>query len=112
MTQRLLTPSKITAWLECAHFLSLRNQADAGTLVLARTHMGSLAELLVEKGQTHERNCLQDLENQGRSVYQVPGRNPDESFEQWVRRVGNPMERGYDVIYQMPFAHEGVSPTS
>jgi uncharacterized protein len=108
MTQRLLTPSKITAWLECAHFLSLRNQVDAGTLQISSTRLGSLAELLVEKGSTHERNCLQDLENQGRSVYQVPGRNPDESFEGWVARIGNPMERGHDVIYQMPFAHEGI----
>ena len=108
MTQRLLTPSKITAWLECAHFLSLRNQVDAGILKLNPTRMGSLAELLVEKGSTHERNCLADLENQGRSVYQVPGRNPHESFEEWVTRIGNPMDRGYDVIYQMPFVHEGI----
>jgi uncharacterized protein len=108
MTQRLLTPSKITAWLECAHFLSLRNQVDAGILKLNPTPLGSLAELLVEKGSTHERNCLADLENQGRSVYQVPGRNPHESFEDWVARIGNPMDRGYDVIYQMPFVHEGI----
>lgn len=108
MSQRLLTPSKITAWLECAHFLSLRNAVDAGTLELPPTHMGSLAELLVEKGTTHERNCLQDLENQGRSVFQVPGRNPDESFEQWVGRIGNPMELGADIIYQMPFTHMGI----
>ena len=108
MSQRLLTPSKITAWLECAHFLSLRNQVDAGSLQLEPTPRGSLADLLIEKGATHEKNCLQDLEDRGHEVYQVPGRNPDESFEAWVLRIGNPMERGYDVIYQMPFAHEGI----
>jgi uncharacterized protein len=108
MPERLLTPSKITAWLECAHFLSLRNQADAGILTIAPTPMGSLAELLVEKGSTHERDCLADLENQGRSVYQVPGRNPDETFTQWVARIGSPLAMGHDVIYQMPFVHEGI----
>jgi uncharacterized protein len=108
MTQRLLTPSKITAWLECAHFLSLRNQVDAGTLTVTPNPMGSLADLLVEKGSTHERNCLRDLEERGRSVYQVPGRNSDESFEEWVTRIGNPMEANHDVIYQMPFVHEGI----
>lgn len=108
MSQRLLTPSKITAWLECGHFLSLRNQVDAGILQLEPAPRGSLADLLIEKGATHELNCLQDLQDQGREVYQVPGRNPDESFEAWVARIGNPMERGYDVIYQMPFAHEGI----
>ncbi len=25
MTERLLTPSKVTAWLDCAHFLTLRH---------------------------------------------------------------------------------------
>ena len=108
MTERLLTPSKITAWLECAHSLSLANQLDAGSLLVEPTPMGSLAELLVQKGSEHERNCLLDLENQGRSVYQVPGRNPGESFAQWVDRLGNLLERGYDVIYQMPFVHEGM----
>ena len=108
MTEHLITPSKITAWLECDHFLSLRNLADSGHLELAPRPMGSLADLLVKKGATHERDCLMDLENEGRSVFQVPGRNPKETFSQWVRRIGNPMEDGYDVIYQMPFIHEGI----
>ena len=108
MPERLLTPSKITAWLECGHFLSLRNLADSGQLSIEPTPMGSLAELLVEKGSTHERECLLDLENRGLSVYQVPGRNPDETFTQWVTRIGNPMQKDYDVIYQMPFVSDGI----
>jgi len=30
-TDRLLTPSKITAWLDCAHYLTLRHQVDTGS---------------------------------------------------------------------------------
>lgn len=108
MPERLLTPSKITAWLECGHFLSLRNLVDSGQLSIEPAPMGSLAELLVEKGATHERDCYSELENRGLSVYQVPGRNPDETFTQWVSRIGNPMSKGYDVIYQMPFVHDGI----
>ena len=108
MVERLITPSKITAWLECSHFLSLRNRADAGTLTLEPRPLGTLADLLIEKGAQHERNCLQELEDQGRSVYQVPGRNPDETFQQWVARIGDPMAKGHDVIYQMPLVHEGI----
>lgn len=108
MTERLITPSKITAWLECSHFLSLRNRADAGTLRVEPRPLGSLADLLIEKGAQHERNCLQELEDDGRSVYQVPGRNPDETFLRWVERIGNPMQDGHDVIYQMPLVHEGI----
>ena len=28
MADRLLTPSKITAWLDCAHFLTLQHEVD------------------------------------------------------------------------------------
>ena len=108
MVERLITPSKITAWLECSHFLSLRNRADAGTLRVEPRPLGSLADLLIEKGAQHERNCLQELEDDGRSVYQVPGRNPDETFLRWVERIGNPMQDGHDVIYQMPLVYEGI----
>ena len=108
MIERLLTPSKITAWLECGHFLTLRNQADAGVIQVTPRPMGSLADLLVEKGTTHERDCLSELERQGKSVYTVPGRNPGENFAEWVSRVSDTLEKGYDVIYQMPFIHEGI----
>ena len=108
MTEHLLTPSKITAWLECSHFLSLRHQADSGALTIAPRPMGSLADLLVEKGSTHERDCLADFVQQGRSIYQVPGRSANETFSQWVERIGNPMSKDPDVIYQMPFVHEGI----
>jgi predicted RecB family nuclease len=108
MSERLITPSKIAAWLECSHFLSLRNRADAGTLIVEPRPLGSLADLLIEKGSQHERDCLQQLEDTGKGVYQVPGRNPDETFLQWVARIGNPMEKGYDVIYQMPLVHDGI----
>ena len=108
MVERLISPSKITAWLECSHFLSLRNRADAGTLLFEPRPMGSLADLLIEKGALHERHCLQELEDDGRNIYQVPGRNPDETFLQWVARIGNPMDQGHDVIYQMPLVHEGI----
>ena len=108
MVERLITPSKITAWLECAHFLSLRNRADSGLLRVEPRPLGSLADLLIEKGSAHERHCLLELEDEGRSVYQVPGRNPDETFLQWVQRIGDPTREGYDIIYQMPFVHQGI----
>ncbi len=70
--------------------------------------MGSLAELLLQKGMVHERNCLSDLENSGRSIYYVPGRNPDEAFDAWVARVADVMSAEHDVIYQMPFLVNGI----
>ena len=108
MAERLLTPSKISAWLECAHSLSLANQADAGLVRPEPIARGSLAEVLIDKGTEHERNCLADLDNQGREVYHVPGRNPGEAFETWVTRVAGTLDASHDVLYQMPFIHDGI----
>ncbi len=108
MSERLLTPSKITSWLGCAHSLTLSNAVTSGTLTVPPNTLSDLAEVLIEKGAQHERACLEEYEAAGRHVYEVPGRNAEESFEEWVARVGNPFERDVDVIYQMPFIHDGI----
>ena len=108
MTERLLTPTKITAWLDCAHYLTLLDQVDAGELELDGPRFGSFAQLLFDKGNEHEAACLARYEAEGKTVYRVSPRAEGESFAQWVERVGAPWERGYDVIYQMPFLHDGI----
>ena len=108
MTDRLLTPSKITAWLDCAHFLNLKHQVDAGTLTVDPPGFGSLARLLVEKGNQHEGDCLAAYRSRGLDVFEVPGRDRWEPFADWVDRIGNPLYSGHDAIYQMPFIHEGI----
>ncbi|HTT59846.1 MAG TPA: TM0106 family RecB-like putative nuclease, partial [Acidimicrobiales bacterium] len=108
MVERLLTPSKISAWLGCGHYLSLRNQVDAGLWAPRRTDLGEFAELLIDKGNRHESNCLEDYEAMGKTIYEVPGRNADETFAQWVQRVSGSLDTGFDVVYQMPFSHEGM----
>ncbi|MGC8510601.1 MAG: TM0106 family RecB-like putative nuclease [Acidimicrobiales bacterium] len=108
MSDRLVTPSTITAWLACSHYLTLHQAVESGALAYEPPSIGSLAELLVDKGNAHERECLDAFERDGRVVYRVSPRRDDETFAQWVERVGNPLDDGHDVIYQMPFAHEGV----
>lgn len=108
VTEHLLTPSKITAWLDCAHFLTLRHEVDDGLRQPAAFRLGEMAQLLLEKGLTHEREVLTRYRSAGRSVFEVPPRNADESFAGWVARVRPVLEQGHDVLYQMPFVHEGV----
>ncbi len=108
MNQRLITPSKITAWLDCAHYLTLRGRVDDGELSEPNPTFGSFARLLQCKGELHEEQCLQDYELGGKTVYRVPPRAARESFAAWVERIGNPFSEGWDVIYQMPFVHDGV----
>lgn len=109
MTDHLLSPSRITAWLDCAHFMTLRRRVDAGKLTVeGSTGFGSISHLLTEKGNQHETDCLTEYENRGLSILRVRARNPDETFEEWVEGVGNPFDEGHDVIYQMPLLHDGV----
>ena len=66
MTDRLLTPSKITAWLDCAHFLNLRHQVDAGTRRPSSSRASARwRDLLVEKGDQHEADCLAEYREAG-----------------------------------------------
>ena len=106
--ERLLTPSKITAWLDCAHYLTLRNQVDEGLLTVKSAPFGSLAQLLVDKGLQHEVDCLSQYRGSDLTIFEVPKRSPGETFAAWVERIGDPLALDYDVIYQMPFVHDGV----
>lgn len=105
---RLLTPSKITAWLDCAHYLSLKHQVEEGSLTVDTSPLGAMARLLIDKGETHERDCLAEYRRQGLRVLEIPARQRSESFSDWVLRVGDPFDDGYDVIFQMPFIHGGI----
>jgi len=105
MADSLLSPSTITAWLDCDWYLAEKTGA---TPLAERNQLGPLAELLMDKGLVHEAACLADFESQGLKVYRTPERAEDETFVQWVGRVGNPMLEGWDVIYQFPLLHGGM----
>ena len=108
MTDRQLTPTKITAWLDCAHFLTLTQRVEDGLLAEPSRPFGSFARLLADKGLQHEADCLAEYTRQGKSILQIPARERGELFTDWVARVGNPLDAGCDVIYQMPFVHDGM----
>ena len=108
MAERLLTPSKITAWLDCAHFLTLKHEVEAGTRTVERSPFGEMAQMLLDKGLEHEQEVLDRYRAEGLSVFEVPERVNSESFQQWVDRVGDVLAEGHDVVFQMPFVHEGI----
>ncbi len=106
--QRLMTPSKVTAWVDCPHYLTLRHQVDTGSLTEPEPSFGSFARLLMQKGLVHEQECRADYLRRGKSILDVSPRRDGETFSAWVKRGGNPFEDGWDVVYQMPFIHDGV----
>jgi predicted RecB family nuclease len=104
MADPLLSPSTITAWLECDWYLT----AKLGGVPAEQNHPNPFSQLLMEKGLAHETACLAEFEARGLSIFRTPERKADERFAQWVARVGNPLEDGWDVIYQFPLVHDGL----
>lgn len=108
MSQQLMTPSKVTAWLDCPHYLTLRSHVESGTLEDPQPAWGSFARLVADKGIVHERACLEEYRRDGKSILEVPERRKHELFSDWVKRIGNPLDLDYDVVYQMPFINDGI----
>ena len=72
---------------------------------------GEFARLVMRKGDEHEQECLADYEAQFDgigSVYKVPKRPQNESFTDFTERFAHVIDEQHDVIFQMPFVHEGV----
>ncbi|MDO8119727.1 hypothetical protein Q6346_00195 [Isoptericola sp. b490] len=107
MTERLLTPSKITAWLDCAHDLTLRDEVDR-VRPQPPVMVGEMARMLMDKGLWHEQAVLDRYRAEGRTVLEVPERAQGESFTRWTARVAPLLDGEHDVIYQMPFVHHGI----
>lgn len=108
MTIPLLTPSKITAWLDCAHYLTLRHQIEAGGRPAPHVGFGSFAQLLLDKGLEHEAAVLAQYETTGDRIRTVSPKAPKESFADWAARAVPELEADIDLLYQMPFVHDGV----
>lgn len=106
---RLLTPSKVTAWLDCPHFLTLQHEVESGTRERPYGALGELARLLMAKGLEHEQECLAAYEVAPGDVYSVPAWDrKTETFSAFVERSAAVLARGHNVVYQMPFVHEGM----
>ena len=108
VADRLLTPSKITAWLDCAHFLTLRHEVDDGRRRQPDHLFGEMARMLADKGLVHERQVMGRYLADGRRVFEVDGRARGESFNGWAARVRQVVDQGHEVVFQMPLVHDGI----
>ena len=125
----VLSPSKITAWLACEHYLTLKFRGEVGNSDqnktnedIQRNENGDLvisppkdfSDLLQKKGILHEQECLKRYREKypdHGDVFEVDEANwQSENFRNWTDRVGdpNPLEVGYPIIFQMPFIHDGI----
>ena len=128
--QIMLSPSKVTAWSSCEHYLSLETlrQIDEGG---SSENVGWLAfsddvseppsgflEMLRRKGDFHERRCLEAYKAHfGDGVLLVPNPEKDDTWDTWIEKINElkPFEidrktgqAQYEVIFQMPFKCKGM----
>lgn len=108
MAERLLTPSKITAWLDCAHYLTLKHQVEGGTRPAPAVPFGSFARLLFDKGLEHEAAVLTGYEARGLRILVVEDKPKGQAFSTWAARVVPALGSDVDLLFQMPFVHDGV----
>lgn len=110
MTSRLLTPTKITAFLDCAHSLALERRRDAGEQFVTAGGGGEMADMLRQKGLDHEQACLDHYRARGLRVLAIGDRHERERFDQWAARIAaqDPFGGDHDVIFQMPFVHDDM----
>ena len=128
--QITLSPSKVTAWSSCEHYLSLetlrqldKRGADESVAWLAEDDESELPptgflEMLRRKGNFHERRCLEAYKAHfGDGVLIVPNPERSDTWDTWIEKIDEmkpfeiDQETGqarYDVIFQMPFKHEGM----
>lgn len=106
--QRLLTPSKITAWLDCEHYLTLKHRVEVRALPRPAVPFGSFAQLLQEKGLEHEANVLTSYETAGFRIHTVDDRQGSETFAAWAERSLPHLDDDVELLFQMPFVHDRV----
>jgi uncharacterized protein len=107
--ERLLTPSKITAWLGCAHYLTMRHEVESGEREEPPRGTSAFARLLMDKGLVHETACLEAYEAAGLNVVRAPDKEKGESFGAWTQRVARVLDDPEaDVLFQVPLVHDGI----
>ena len=104
----LLTPTKIAAWLECEHVLTLSEHVGRGDLVVPEFGASPMARLLMDKGVEHEKDFLARYIECGRSVFDASTLRRGNDFDDWVAACEGLLGESFDVVYQMPLSHNGM----
>lgn len=97
----LLSPSDLSDYVECRHRTTLALEVARGER--RRPHVADQgAELLAHKGELHEREHLERLRAEGRSVVEIAAGGTWD-FEADAVRTANAMRAGADAIWQATF---------
>jgi predicted RecB family nuclease len=100
--QLVLSPTDLTMHLACPHASNL--DLDVVNGVLGKPHIDSdELELIFALGLAHERNFLDSLRSEGRSVDEIPTAFDAAGRVEAERQTREAMASGVDVVYQGTF---------
>jgi predicted RecB family nuclease len=99
-----LSPTDLSAHLECAHTTTLALEVAEGLRAKPST-VTAYTEMIFAKGNEHERDYREQLVGDGRTVVEIEFDRAD--WAAGAARTEGLMRAGADVIYQAPFAFSG-----
>jgi len=99
----LLSPSDLNDYVDCQHVTTLGLEVARGQRPAPHV-ANEEAELLRQKGEAHERDFLERLRAEGRTVVEI-GLGDRWDFESAATCTADAMRAGADVIYQATFVN-------
>ena len=99
----VLSPTDLTKHLACAHLTTLDLAAARGELDRPDAADDEALQLIFRKGLDHERDYLQTLRDEGRSVTEIATVFGHEAQRAAERLTLEAMQSGVDVVYQAAF---------
>ena len=100
--QLALSPTDLTKHLACRHLTTLDLAVVGGTRTKPVADDDEL-QLIFQKGLEHERDYLEFLRSEGRSVVEIPTRFDAEGRSLAEEQTVEAMKSGVDVVYQGTF---------
>jgi predicted RecB family nuclease len=99
-----LSPSDVTAYLECEHLTQLALKVARGEIATPHVE-GAQAELIRRKGDEHEHAYLEHLLAEKREVVtiELAGEGGEWDWERAARETEEAMRAGREVVYQAAF---------
>src|SRR5436305_1110777 len=101
--QIFLSPTDLNDYVDCQHVTTLALEVARGQRTAPHV-ANEEAELLRQKGEIHERDFLERLRAEGRTIAEI-GLGERWDFDAAASRTAEAMRTGADVIYQATFVN-------
>ncbi len=100
--QIIYSPTDLSTHSSCKHLTQLNKQHERGEIADPEQYTNRVVQMLKEKGIEFEKNHLQEIKDQGRTVSEISTDDPHAE-----KHTIDAMKAGIDVIYQARLKEDG-----